>query len=536
MIGKGNSMKIFIKLFKMYVSCWLLVGSWTTNGFFVSGEGHYSARAQWRTDPRMSPEGRSHQALEQSFRLFADTRFNEKSSIFLELRLFDDPRNAYLGDTVAEDAAPFTDTNSTSYYQNPYHPRYKSFVPSVTQAYARYAFDYCILEAGRRSRDWGLGILHNSGKNPFSSNYSLYDGVSCRVNIQKSQNIGFYASYDKLAESLYKKEGTTTSVANGVNSKASDMYQYTFTVELDDAKQQGSNHNFHKQIGFYYAHIDSGDVSKGGSGTDLNFIDIYFNFMLPKISLISKSEFLFLFGENAAGSAEFGGKEDSDKIVVNKVTSVVAFATNLEWSFWRSGSYIGPKEYKQGDFARHVIFADIALAPGDGQGYYSSSVASSGIRKSDRPNTKAKAFKFNPNYKLALIMFNGRSQIDGFKVDGVFDPNSLMNTRVFSLGYRYESLSIGNIEGRVTHGRLIANVPTAVSTYYTSNPAVERPIGFYSKNLGVEVDVSYTLPFGKAFEFGVSGGYLFAGDAWKTKEGGSSKNNTLLQSQITYHF
>ena len=523
-------------LVKVYLCGSVALASLKSFTFFTSEDGHYAAKGQVRTAPSMS-SGESHLALEQSFRLLAEKRFNEKSSVFLEFRLFADPRNAYLGDQVSLTALPLKDSsNRTIFHQDPLYPSYEPYLPRVSQLYGQYAFDYCILEVGRRPRDWGLGLWNNSGKQPFSSTYSVYDGVSCRVNIQKSQVIGFYASYDKLAESLYQTSNNgTLEASKGPNDKSSDLNQYTFAIELDDPEELGAYASFHKKLGLSYAYIGSEAVDKGGLGAGLNIIDLYANFLLPQQHLVSKSEFLFVFGDmGGAASSHLGGarlsKEKVSEMASNKVDSVFAFATNIEWSFFQSGSYLGPKEYNQGDFSKHVLFADLAIAPGDGQGYFDESKES----LKNKRNNKTKAFKFNPNYKLALIMFNGRSQVDDLKVDGVFDPNSLMNTRVFSLGYRYESLSIGHIEGRLTYGQLIADMPDEVKVFYTNQVNEKRPVGFYSKDLGLELDVSYRLPLSNAFEFGVDMGLLFPGKAWKREEAKDPENSFLLQSSILF--
>src|SRR5690242_5994280 len=105
--------------------CWLVTSS-TGYAIFIDGDGHYALRGETRMNPAFSKETGTYQAIEQSFRLRGEARFNDMSSMFLEFRLFDNPREAYLGDKARPaDCAPrysqdgeTVDTDCEGRYQN----------------------------------------------------------------------------------------------------------------------------------------------------------------------------------------------------------------------------------------------------------------------------------------------------------------------------------------------------------------------------------------------------------------------------------
>jgi hypothetical protein len=151
-------------------------------GLFLDGSGHYSLRGETRTNPGFSTRKGYHQGVRHSFGLDLEFRANDRASLFTNFRLFKEPREAFLGDD-----GRFGKVNN----QDPVHPKYDPYVPRITEAYVRYAMDLCLLEAGRRSRNWGMGIFLSDDHAPFNYSSSNYDGISCDVNIQKYQTFVF---------------------------------------------------------------------------------------------------------------------------------------------------------------------------------------------------------------------------------------------------------------------------------------------------------------------------------------------------------
>lgn len=269
-------------------------------GFTLDGKGHYGAKGQTLTNPGMSSQMGTQQAIEQSFLMEGEARLNDRSSFFMDLRLFDDG-NRYMGDVAKPNTcAPRRNQDGTlnsdceGRVQDQDQPGYSQITPKISAAYARYAFDFCLLEVGRRPRDWGLGILLNSGHKPFDVSSSYFDGASCKFNTQKSQAIGFSVGYDKLQEtgaaydnpfdrpnsdateeSDFNASGRADASKYGANCSSDDMDQIYFTIEFDD-RDSSSGSTYSKNIGVYFANLFSPESKNDGiPATDIKYLDLY---------------------------------------------------------------------------------------------------------------------------------------------------------------------------------------------------------------------------------------------------------------------
>lgn len=551
----------------------------TAYGFFVDGEGHYSLKGETRTAPAFSKKTGIYQAIEQSFRLKGEARFSDQSSMNLEFRLLDNPREAYLGDTAEPRNCPQNSTGNSQntatnnspcagVHQNTGEPGYRSYQPKITKAFVRYASDYCILEAGRRGRNWGLGIFMDSGDDPFETESSVYDGFTCNLNIQKTQTLGFSVGYDKLAETgvALDPEDKERGRRFGANDSNDDIDQYFFTIEYDDRKANAGA-PLTKQVGFYFAQINSKSVTDGGSSTDLKFFDLYTGFYMGDI--VFRNELLFRIGRSADPSWQTRGgaivSDDDSPVPVNKLDSI-GLAGSLEWTLARSGGTIGPAEYNKGDATRHLVFFNYAYAPGDKQGYYNDNHpglslenTEDAILAKDR-DRRASAMAFHRNYKPALLLFNQRPEADNLIVDGIFDPSRVENTTLASFGYRYESLDTPSFEAKLITARLNTGINQKVKDYYdkrkdcsessSSRPDCEnyggtnpdtkddglRPVGFFGTSLGYELDLSVSYKLGRAAELGLATAFALPGNAWKIDVKSNPTNDLLVQSYATFNF
>jgi hypothetical protein len=394
----------------------------------------------------------------------------------------------------------------------------------------RYAFDYCILEAGRRPRDWGLGIFLDSGKQPFSLTSSTYDGISCNVNLQKFQDLGFSFGYDKLAEtgSPIRSGGPKGS---GSDSRSDDIDQFFLSIELDDRKSR-PNSFFNKQIGIYAANIKSGSLDSGGLNTDLTIADLYLGFYFARLTF--RNEFLFWLGSSADPNASSlgGAQENSSGDIATNKMSAIGLAGSLEWLI-AGPSLSSVQPYIGLVGSRHLTFFEYALAPGDKQGYYKDPNRDSSIAVTKR-SQNAGAMAFNSNYTPGLILFNGRTPIYGLKVDGIFDPKRVMNSQVYSLGYRFENKDYGYLEPKLISAFLIQSPSSEVSSFYANKEP--KPIGYYGKSLGYELDLKYWKTFSGGIEAGLASGILLPGSAWKVSEGQKPRSTYLFQAHLAYKF
>lgn len=516
----------------------LLLTATSAQAFFVDGDGHYALRGETQTQPGFQKNTGTFQAIEQSFRLKGEARVNDQSSMFLEFSLFKDPRNAYLGDKAAPPNCK--EGSDCTQSQDSGEPRYQPYVPQITKAYVRYAFDYCILEAGRRGRDWGLGILLDSGSKPFATDASVFDGVTCDINIQKTQTLGLSIGYDKLQESGAAISGWTEAPpyrAYGPTDAGDDLDQFFFTIQYDDRKANAGA-TFTKQLGVYFAQISSRQVKDGGTNTDLKFLDLYTGFFLSDLSI--RNELIIRMGKSADPNwISYGGRalEDGEP-AVNKLQSI-GLAGELEWTVSRSGAAIGPAEYNKGDASRHAIFFNYAYAPGDQQG--------DGYRKHDKTDplhkelssrdNKVSAMAFHRNYKPAMLLFNQHAEQDSLNVPGQFNSSRVENATVLAAGYRFESMTIGNIETKLITANLNeASVSADDKLAYETDPDTIRPAGYFGKSLGYELDVSYTYKVGREADVGAAIGAALPGDAWKVDTKAKPVNDFALQTYAAFHF
>lgn len=534
----------------------------TLFGLSLDGEGHYSLRGETRTNPGSSSKRGIHQAIDQSFRLLGEARVNDKSSFFLEFRLFDDPQNAYLGDKakLAGTCTSGAEEGCDGQHQSVVEPRYQPYTPKITKAYGRYAFDFCILEAGRRGRQWGMGMFLDSGDDPFAVDASVFDGVSCDINLQKSQTLGVSFGYDKISETgtyVRRSLQSDKDFSFGPANKNDDVNQFFLTIMYDDRKSNAGS-SLTKQIGFYGARLNSSPVENGGNNTELTFVDLYTGFFFSNLSI--RNEILLTLGKTADPNlTSLGGAYESNGEPATNKFNTIGFAGELGWTLASSGSYIGPEIYRQGNATRHQLLINYAYAPGDSDGYFSDNRA----LEADEANNdskyqamnvghrsqKAGALAFHRNFNPNLLMFNGRSQINDLAVDGIFDPTRVMNAQIYSLGYRYADLSVGNFEVKASYGLLNQSVSdinddgddnekkrTKFKNYYEANSNEMRPFGFYGNDLGYEIDVMYWTNFGKDVDVGLAGAALLPGKAWQVEKDSDPEISYLLQSYISFNF
>ncbi len=506
----------------------------------LDGSGHYALRGESLVAPQASSSRGLHQAIEHSFLLDGEVRFNDKSSFFMGFTFLED--ESYLGDTFTSEACQAG--NNDECYPDGREPRYEPYTPRIKKAYVRYAFDYFIVEAGRRGRDWGLGLYLDSGKSPFSRQASIYDGISFDINLQKTQTMSLTFGADKISETgAIIGEGKTQ--ANSPSNRFDDVDQLFVAIEYDDQKGKSSS-QLKKQVGIYVAKLmSSGELEKGGSKTDLNILDVYLDLTYQSIQL--KNEALLNFGKSAdPNSIRLGGAKynQDDEPATNTYSSNIGIASQLDWTLDHSGGLLGPAAYKRGDLIRHLWVTGFAYAPGDSDGYYSDrtkvepgeeDAKTKALSISKRKKT-ARGLAFHKNYKPALLLFNGKKESTDMNVDGVFHSQRLLNTQLFYTGYRYENMQAGDFEIRLLTASLLEGMPSDVKEYYASLPKDEKkPVGFYGQDLGYELDLMFARSIESDVELGIAAGILLPGKAWQVSNE-KAKLSYTVQTSLGFRF
>ena len=462
--------------------------------FFITGEGHYGIRPEFRTKPDLQG-GPSYFTVNQSVRILAELRAHERASFFTELRLFQTDREAALGKSMKND--------------NVFAPVYNALSPRITKAYLRYTMDYVVIEAGRRPRSWAQGLLYDSGEKPFDTYASIFDGVTAYIKPSKSQSLAFQAGYD-----IIHNEPTPTAPATPpaapTTGQHNIFHQIFGAVSFDTEKLKGAG-PISSNTGLYLGHMFDSNRAAGEAASSISFFDAYFNFTFKPINLTWKNELLGVWGKAGTNQAySLGAQKDTS----NELGSF-SVASHLEWTFFEAGSYSGPKAFHKGDYKKSLVYFDFVFLPGMAQG-------------ADNPSSpriaKTNANRAHENFKKTLILFNTKPSLDTATVNGVFDPYRMMNVHLYSLGARYEDLKIGNFEGRFTHARLSQTHSVADKVGYAGN----------GTSLGFEADFSYSMNFGKDLTVGADLGMLVPGDALKSKNIGTPAISFLAQAAVVF--
>lgn len=501
------------------------------NAFFLDGNGFYSISGQTQTNPGGATNLGTYQAILQNFNLMTEIKATDQFSIFLNLKLFDNPRTSFLGDIPKSQECVTntsnnegTNQNCENHYQSTQYPGYEPLTPKITQAYVRYALDYCILEIGRRARHWGNGIFLNKGDQPFDKSASIFDGINCHMNLQKIQTISINIGYDKLAETSTTIEvglpQSTINITDGSTKKSSDINQFFASIEYDDTKASPQS-SFNRKVGIYISNIIASPITQDGTTikTDVKFLDIYLALFFSRFTF--SNELLLRLGKSADPTwKKYGGLSVQNGESYRNDLSSIGFAGYLEFTLTQTGIFLGPKEYNEGTYKAHILSLDYAYALGDSDGYYEEyNEIQKNIYKTYEPqrDTKAQALALHQNYKPALIMFNAHPILDHLNTDGIFDPIRVMNTTLFGLGYRYEDLNIGNFEIKLIHAFLNNTIPSTLKEQIEQEQQLTtKPIGYYGNSLGYEIDFKYKKNFGKNLSLGVASGALLPGKAWQT--------------------
>ena len=506
---------------------------------FIDGTGHYSVLGDLRTPPPFMQDGDRYQAYRQSFRFMGEARLNDNFSLFTEFRLFDNEQHSFWGDRPQPDKClkqgKITEDCSGE-HQHATFPAYEHLIPKITQAFVRYSFPYCLMEVGRRGRNWGIGIFLDSGDSPFSTQQSVFDGITCHINADRNQLLSFSVGYDKLAETgapLYSSshfasdetDATTDdkpSAADfGVYNHNDDLHQIFLAIEYDSRDLSSSD--LKRFTGIYFATVwsPSGNI-------DVKFFDLYVDLEYRNFS--TRNECLFRLGKSSDPSWYLlGGKPNTETSLTENELNSTAFAGNMSYMLYRTGSAIDKSQSRTRALQKHSLFVEYLFAPGDADGYYNDEDQDS-MAASNR-DTSVSAYSFHRNFKPALLFFNSPHNPD-YSIPGVFNSDSLMNVYLVALGYRYENLIWGNAELKVITGWQHKTIPNDAKQHYEE--ADDKPVGYYGRDLGYEVDLRYNYKFSDALSLSLGGAVAMPGNFWKTAQDMDNRLNFLVQSNVAF--
>ena len=374
--------------------------------------------------------------------------------------------------------------------------------------WAEFLSDIGTIQVGRAPLQWGLGLVWNAGDGPWDHYESTGDTIRL---ISKFGAFSFIPAITKYSMGnnvaggcSYNNNGPTFCTSNLGGGGLSD-YSLAFKYENpDDEFEVGLN--FIKRIAG-----GGQDVSISGNGKDSSQSGPVGpgNTSDPSVDPVTGRPYhdvagmnfntWDIYGKKKVGKFNFSGEIP---IVAGDLEGVgynaFAIATEIDWHIndtWEITS-------KQGH------------APGQPSSTF------------DRPD-KYRAFFFNPNYKLGLIMFN-------YQLANIAGPNSLNspNANASSLQSPYDNPIVnanylalgGQLHAEKWHFHSEFITASALETaqpgqnfyntwnrrYYTNNANVTQ-----SKSLGSEIDFGTSFHWDEAFQFGLDWGWFFPGDFYK---------------------
>ena len=220
------------------------------------------------------------------------------------------------------------------------------------------------------------------GANPFAKRFYSADDFELSLDPEKAQAFGAFLGYDVLIDNPNNSDSSEAKNKTRQHRLFAGIYS-------DNIVKKGKK-NYYSDLGLYYAYQFTPGF-KLGKLIEVSIIDLYFNLLAQKYNIEWKNELIYRTGKTSGDLAEgLGGAEDSG----GKLDSL-AFTSNLQWTFYQSGSFDGPLDLRTGDLIKHKLFLDFVYLPG---------------AKLDTVTDRALAFNANRNFSRSLILFNGSSR------------------------------------------------------------------------------------------------------------------------------
>ena len=494
---------------------WLIL-IYSSQGYaaFVNATGYLGLLGSGVFNPHGNALGDNYQATEEYFGIDFEIKSGDLISLYLDLRLWPHDEGALLGDEFGK-----LDQGADFYF-------YEDLAPRVTEFYLEAATKICLLSAGRRARQVGLGMFINEASDPFDTAETLFEGVSCDIRSGMPEQLGISFGLDKLREGDPSNSGD-------------DLTQMFAQISFDD-RGMGGTHPLKKQVALYFAYVSSSKPHDFGEQKD-KYLDLLAGLYYENFSW--ESEGLIRMGKAAGKSWEIHGArpERDSKINGFAVYTTLKYAYpapseepstdqshSAETKNDSEQSVDGLSNMPESDFftqspVQHEVALEYIFSPGDRQGYYKG--ANRYLSESKRSDAVT-AIPLNVNFKPALLLFNMRT--DAFDIDGIYSGDRIVNAHVFTAGYSLSHPQYGGFEAKVISALMDKEMPDYIYSYFYHNP-IEKdsgleeyyefpsqakvPVGFYGRYLGTEIDLTYEYSFTENVSLSLTGGYLIPGKA-----------------------
>ncbi len=398
------------------------------------------------------------------------------------------------------DGAPYS-TDQRQYYSN----QSRGSTITAQRLWLEVITDVGTLQVGRAPLNWGLGLVWNAGEGLYDryqttgdtvrlvSKFGAFTFVPSVVKYSMGNNVGGSAQYD----------GTSWQPSSG-GQGVSD-YALQLKYENPDEDLEGGV-NFVKRIAGPAQDTNYGYLGFNGTaaGANYNTWDLYARKRAGKLTVA---------GEVPLTSGDIGG------------VSYSAFALAAEANYAVTDSW------------------EASLKAGHAPGQPNAVNGST---------DKFRAFYFNPNYKIALIMFNyalhnfvgpnSQNNPAGGTAQNLVSPydNPITNANYLNVGGAYRS-DKWRFHADYTFAQ--AGESAAAGSYFYNTwqrKYVDNTSGLtQSTALGWEMDYGAQFRYDDTFQFGLDLGWWFPGDFYKFSNTATSNTTgtvfaTVLRAGVSF--
>lgn len=478
---------------------------------FINASGYLGLLSSGLYNPHINALSGDYQTFEKYLSLDIEIQSGDLLTLYLDVRLW--PQG---GSLIGEEEG-MVGAESDFYF-------YDDLTPTVTEFYVEAASNICLFNAGRRARTVGLGMFWYDAAEPFETQQTLFEGVSCEVH-SGIQQLEVTLGMDKLREGDPMHQGD-------------DLSQLFASIAYDD--REFAPYALKKQVALYYAYVTSHKPHDFGQQKD-KYLDIMAGLYWSHFSW--ETEGLIRMGKASGESWETYGGRPNQYSGLNalalyttlKASFPAPYGITVEQAAGNNHNHDGHDNHEEHSGIEHEVFVEYIYSPGDEQGYFKGSdTYLTGSKRSDQIS----ALPLNVNFKPALILFNMRTE--DFDIDGIYSGDRIVNAHVFVGGYSLMHERFGEFHGKIIAALMDKEIPDFVYSYFYHNPIPEAeidedyyefpeevkvPVGFSGRYLGTEINLTYGYAFTDNLSFELTGGYLFGGSALQVNQ--TSPANTF---------
>jgi hypothetical protein len=358
----------------------------------------------------------------------------------------------------------------------------------VNQAYFQYdSGDAGRFRAGRIPRHWGLGLWLDDEWKPEGGTRSTSDAVSYMVDFHSGLSSTVY--WEKVSE-------------GSLTSSSDDADALTGEILIADELADGGSSGLSRRLGLAVS-----KYSHSQSATEMTIIDIFGVFSFGRAAV--ETEVNWPNGKTKSFNfSTMGGEEAQPNGPIYARDSQTVEGLNIlaRARYQLSGGLsVADKSVKisQTDAARlrrptvqvaesQILSFTAGYSRGDADAF----------EKVKTKDSRITGVPMHPNVRPALLMFNPLSP----DIAGM--PGAIVRNVLFARAeYSYESPSLGMITPSIIFARLDQN---------NSKPSSASNIVGVNRNVGFEVDLTYSYRTMDGMRFSLDGGLWVPGGAWET--------------------